>query len=170
MVKNVQVMQLRDSCSEISAVVSWERSENTSVANYTVYYQVLSERMNEMSASVPSTDDSITITNLVSGKEYVFQVAAKVMVSENRFIEGERSESSADSVITFSTPLEALQPRHSGIMCQLRLILKSQNKVHSNYNAQTNFTVHIEGGLHTATSSLVLLLLFLQGQLKWPYL
>ncbi len=112
---NVRVVRVPD--SDTSVIASWDRIEVPGITGYRVYYGVVSSRMrqSEMSITVPSTQNFATITGLVRGVEYQFQVAVTgILLGE--FFEGNRSEPDAMSRISLR-PLITTQPtipRESG--------------------------------------------------------
>ncbi len=106
--------------SEASVIVSWDRVDIAIAANYTVYYNGQGKELNnEMSVTVPSTENSVTIAGLVTGEEYEFQVALSVGILG----EGTRSEASAESRINISAP-----SKYGGIDTKLKLLYVVTNQ------------------------------------------
>ncbi len=72
MVMNVDIEQLTDT----SVLVSWDQILADNI-NYTVYYKPSADmERNEQSMTVPSSESSVVIENLMTNVEYEFQVAA----------------------------------------------------------------------------------------------
>ena len=96
--------------SDTSVVVSWERLSTEFITHYTVYYSQISGRKRqdiEMSMTVPRTESFVTITGLITGASYQFQVTVLGVV-----LQGERTQPNAMSVIM----LEPMQPMTGTIM------------------------------------------------------
>ena len=99
--------------SETSVIVSWERLTAEGITHYTVYSSQISgwkRQYDEMSVTVPSTENSVTITDLVPRASYQFQVTVTIMfLGVSR--EGERTQPNAMSMIMLEpTTTEVLEP------------------------------------------------------------
>ncbi len=73
-------MQAPDSAT--SVIVSWEGSGASAVTSYTVYYSRVSGRKrqaNELSVTVPRTENSARIDGLEIGVVYQFQVTVTIL-------------------------------------------------------------------------------------------
>ncbi len=78
--------------SATSVNVSWENVTVPGIVSYTVYYRPR-ETMggpSEQSVTVPSSESSVVIENLMTNVEYQFQVAATAELGGDLF-HGERS-------------------------------------------------------------------------------
>ena len=108
-VRNIRVAQVPD-----SVVVSWDRVSVTGITGYTVYYGRVSGRegQGELSVTVPSTENSVTITGLVSCVEYQVQVVATAEFLGQPTV-GERSMLNAESMIVPSLQVTP-QPTSGG--------------------------------------------------------
>ena len=87
--------------SETSVIVSWERLTADVITHYTVYYSQISGRKrqaDEMSVTVPSTENSVTITNLAPRASYQFQVTVTI-VFLGEVLTGGRTQPNAMSMI-----------------------------------------------------------------------
>ncbi len=111
---NVRVLRVPDSDS--SVIVSWERIDVPGITGYRVYYSGVSgrKRQSEMFVTVPSTQNFATITGLMRGVEYQFQVAVTGML-QGQFFEGNRSEPNAMSRISLEPSItsQTTQPTNS---------------------------------------------------------
>ena len=99
--------------SETSVIVSWERLNAEVITHYTVYYSQISGRKrqeNEMSVTVPRTESSVTITGLIPGVSYQFQVTVTLLLGV--VLQGERTQPNAMSMIM----LEPTPPTTGTIM------------------------------------------------------
>ncbi len=67
-----------DILSQTSVNVSWENISIPRIVNYTVYYKLtkIVGGQSEQSVTVPNSDSSVVIEELITGMEYQFQVAA----------------------------------------------------------------------------------------------
>ena len=108
-VMGVQVEQVPD--SDTSVLVLWIKMNITEVTNYTLFYSPVAgqQRQDEMSMTVPSNENFVTITNLASDVEYQFQVSAIAEFRGQQFM-GQRSQIIEDPRVfpeELSTTLEA---------------------------------------------------------------
>ena len=96
-VKNVRVEVLTDT----SVRVSWDNSGFTGNTEFVVFYKQTGNRRRqaEMMKTAPVTDSSVDISDLVSGKEYSFEVVARAVVN-GREVDGSRSDASTVTVMT----------------------------------------------------------------------
>ncbi len=87
MVTNVRVEQLTDT----SVRVSWHQIFADEITNYAVYYKPSDNtEQSEESVTVPSSESSVVIGDLMINVEYQFQVAA-IAEMERVFFTGQRS-------------------------------------------------------------------------------
>ena len=84
-VMNVKVEEL----TSTSVRVSWDRIDIMEITNYTVYYSATG---NEHSVTVPSSQNSLVIDDLLSDMDYQFQVAAIALLYGDVRVMGQRSE------------------------------------------------------------------------------
>ena len=78
--------------SVTSVNVSWENVTVPGIVSYIVYYRPTNtiERRNERSVTVPSSEDSVVIEDLIANVEYQFQVATIAQLGGTLFT-GQRS-------------------------------------------------------------------------------
>ena len=84
-VMNVRVEEL----TSTSVRVSWDRIDIMEITNYTVYYSATG---NEQSVTVPSSQNSVVVDDLLSDVDYQFQVAAVALLYGDVRVMGQRSE------------------------------------------------------------------------------
>ncbi len=116
MVTDVHVELLTDT----TVRVSWRRFIADEITNYTVYYKPSDNMESEQSVTVPSSESSVVIENLMTNVKYQFQVAATAELEEVVF-PGDRSSSFQILVGALSTT-----PSHTckiDLICQIELIL-----------------------------------------------
>ena len=77
--------------SAISIQVTWDQLEISEITRYIVYYSQTGNR--EMITTVPSSENSVIIENLLTDVEYQFQVVA-VAELDGDVVMGERSNMS----------------------------------------------------------------------------
>ena len=84
---------MESSVSNTSVNVSWESVTIPGMVTYTVYYRPSGTmRQCEQSVTVPSSDSSVVIEDLITNVEYQFQVSTIVELEGVVFL-GERSPS-----------------------------------------------------------------------------
>ena len=76
-----------------SVKVSWDRLDFLEITQYLVYYTQTENRKRQVESlvKVPATFDSVVISNLTSGRSYLFEVQAEVVL-DGIVIVGPRSE------------------------------------------------------------------------------
>ena len=85
-----KVMIVLEVVSATSIRVSWDRLDIPEITRYMVYYSQTGN--SEMATTVPGSEYSVTIDNLLTDVEYQFQVVAVAELNgESNVIEGERS-------------------------------------------------------------------------------
>ena len=72
MVKNVMAMET----TSTSVQVSWDKLNLTGITGYIVYYVINETNETEESFTVSNSSNNATITKLINGMEYKFEVAA----------------------------------------------------------------------------------------------
>ena len=92
---------LVETLSDTSVNVSWESVTVPGIVRYTVYYRPTDTmgRQSEQSVTVPSSESSVVIEDLMTGVEYLFQVVATAQLGLQVFA-GERSLSTTRLIPT----------------------------------------------------------------------
>ena len=106
-----------DILSASSVNVSWERLDGSSITGYIVYYSPTGNGGAEQLFTVPSSQNSVIIRDLMSGVEYQFQVVAVAEV-EGDVVMGERLDVSIQQVIptpATSTPTQSSECEYSEV-------------------------------------------------------
>ena len=83
--------------SGTSVRVSWDRLDTLEITRYIVYYR-LTRNCTSPSQSTTSSEDYLTLNDLVEGAEYQFEVVA-VAELYGEVVMGERSEEQVEYVI-----------------------------------------------------------------------
>ena len=72
--------------------VSWDSIDIMEITNYTVYYSASGSRRNEQFFTLPSSQNSVVIGNLLSDVDYQFHVAAVALLYGDVRVMGQRSK------------------------------------------------------------------------------
>ena len=86
-----------------SVRVSWERLDFSEITQYLVYYTQTENRKRQVESlvKVPATSGSVVISNLTSGRSYLFEVQAEVVL-DGIVIVGPRSERNTVNTVLFT--------------------------------------------------------------------
>ena len=90
-----------------SVRVSWERLLISEITQYLVSYQLMENQKRQATNGVvvvPSTESSVEIAGLITGAEYLFQMAAQAEV-EGEIIVGHMSELTVATLTNFTRPV-----------------------------------------------------------------
>ena len=86
-----------------SVRVSWERLDFSEITQYLVYYTQTENRKRQVESlvKVPATSGSVVISNLTSGRSYLFEVQAEVVL-DGIVIVGPRSDRNTVNTVIFT--------------------------------------------------------------------